>query len=133
MFCLFKQHRTAAPAVCCRASGPQEHPSPRGVQTPVRTCRSDSCFNETELSAVPAASADLHYLDSSGSRNVLLVQDSAARLSTKTKHRSHIPPVLVSLHQLPVTVRTDFKTSLWTYEASHAQVFKGLGRGVFDL
>jgi len=46
-----------------------------------------------------------------------LIQNSAARLLTKTKRREHISPVLASLHWLPVTFRIDFKILLLTYKA----------------
>src|SRR4029434_1502881 len=46
-----------------------------------------------------------------------LIQNSAARLLTKTKRREHISPVLASLHWLPVTFRIDFKVLLLTYKA----------------
>ena len=46
-----------------------------------------------------------------------LIQNSAARLLTKTKKREHITPVLAALHWLPVTFRIDFKVLLLTYKA----------------
>ena len=36
-----------------------------------------------------------------------LIQNSAARLLTRTKRREHISPVLAALHWLPVTFRID--------------------------
>ena len=50
-----------------------------------------------------------------------LIQNSAARLLTKTKRREHISPVLASLHWLPVTFRIDFKVLLLTYKALNGQ------------
>ncbi|KAF7648774.1 hypothetical protein LDENG_00152180, partial [Lucifuga dentata] len=41
-----------------------------------------------------------------------LIQNSAARLLTKTKKREHITPVLATLHWLPVSYRIDFKVLL---------------------
>ena len=38
-----------------------------------------------------------------------LLQNSAARVLTKTRRREHITPVLKSLHWLPVQFRIDFK------------------------
>lgn len=50
-----------------------------------------------------------------------LIQNSAARLLTKTKRREHISPVLATLHWLPVTFRIDFKVLFLTYKALHGQ------------
>ena len=50
-----------------------------------------------------------------------LIQNSAARLLTKTNRREHISPVLATLHWLPVTFRIDFKVLLLTYKAIHGQ------------
>lgn len=50
-----------------------------------------------------------------------LIQNSAARLLTKTKRRKHISPVLAILHWLPVTFRIDFKVLLLTYKALNGQ------------
>src|SRR4029434_4027098 len=46
-----------------------------------------------------------------------LIQNSAARLLTRTKRREHINPVLAALHWLPVTFRIDFKVLLLIYKA----------------
>ena len=48
-----------------------------------------------------------------------LVQNSAARLLTKTKKRAHITPVLKALQWLPVTSRIDFKMILLVYKSLH--------------
>lgn len=48
-----------------------------------------------------------------------LVQNSAARLLTKTSYHSHITPVLMSLHWLPIKFRIQFKILLLTYKASN--------------
>ena len=45
------------------------------------------------------------------------VQNSAARLITKTGHSEHITPVLKSLHWLPIEQRIKFKVLLLTYKA----------------
>ena len=50
-----------------------------------------------------------------------LVQNAAARLLTG--HRSHITPILVSLHCLPVKLRIDFKILLITYTTLHGLAF----------
>jgi len=42
-------------------------------------------------------------------RKVQLVQNTAARLITSTRHRDHITPVLHQLHCLPVQRRVDLR------------------------
>uniref|UniRef100_A0A669CXC1 Reverse transcriptase domain-containing protein n=1 Tax=Oreochromis niloticus TaxID=8128 RepID=A0A669CXC1_ORENI len=49
------------------------------------------------------------------------VQNAAARLLTGTKRRSHITPVLASLHWLPVNFRFHFKILVLTFRALHGQ------------
>ena len=53
----------------------------------------------------------------STTRRLQLVQNSAARLLTKTSRFCHITPVLASLHWLPIQARADFKVLLLTYKA----------------
>ena len=48
-----------------------------------------------------------------------VVQNSAARLLTRTHRRTHITPILASLHWLPIAFRVDFKILLITYKALH--------------
>ena len=50
-----------------------------------------------------------------------LIQNSAARLLTKTKKREHITPVLYTLHWLPVSNRIDFKVLLMVYKSLNSQ------------
>ncbi len=47
------------------------------------------------------------------------VQNSAARILTKTRKRDHIPPVKASLHWLPVTLRMDFKILSLVFKAQN--------------
>ena len=51
-----------------------------------------------------------------------LVQNSAARLITKTGRREHITPVLRELHWLPVRQRIDFKLAVLVYKVLHGQL-----------
>ena len=44
------------------------------------------------------------------------LQNSAARVLTKTRGRAHITPVLKSLHWLPVCFRIDFKVLLLVFK-----------------
>lgn len=46
-----------------------------------------------------------------------LAQNSVARLLTKTSYHSHITPVIILLHQLPIKLRVEFKILLLTYKA----------------
>ena len=48
------------------------------------------------------------------------VQNSAARVLTRTKPWQHITPTLKHLHWLPVKYRIDYKLLLLTYKALHA-------------
>uniref|UniRef100_A0A8C8DHB1 Reverse transcriptase domain-containing protein n=1 Tax=Oryzias sinensis TaxID=183150 RepID=A0A8C8DHB1_9TELE len=54
--------------------------------------------------------------------NLQLLQNSAARVLTRTRGREHITLVLKSLHWLPVRFRIDFKVLLMVYKC-----FYGLG------
>ncbi len=49
--------------------------------------------------------------------NVQLIQNTAARILTRTRTSEHITPVLRSLHWLPVTFRIDFKVLLLVYKS----------------
>ena len=49
------------------------------------------------------------------------VQNTAARIVTKTPRRNHITPVLRELHWLPVEYRIQFKLLVHTYRALNAQ------------
>ena len=46
-----------------------------------------------------------------------LIQNTAARVLTKSRKYDHITPVLASLHWLPVTFRIDFKIVLFAFKA----------------
>ena len=49
-------------------------------------------------------------------KKLQLIQNSAARLVSKTKKSDHIQPVLCSLHWLPVHKRTEFKILCLAYK-----------------
>ena len=49
------------------------------------------------------------------------VQNTAARLFTRTSRRSHITPVLKDLHWLPIQYRIQFKILVITYKAAQGQ------------
>ncbi len=50
-------------------------------------------------------------------RQLQLIQNTAARILTRTRTSEHITPVLRSLHWLPVTFRIDFKVLLLVYKS----------------
>ncbi len=50
-------------------------------------------------------------------RQLQLIQNTAARILTRTRKSDHITPVLRSLHWLPVTFRIDFKVLLLVYKS----------------
>nr|XP_033933927.1 uncharacterized protein LOC117442044 isoform X1 [Pseudochaenichthys georgianus] len=52
-------------------------------------------------------------------RKLQQVQNSAARIITRTPFINHITPVLQQLHWLPVKQRIDFKVLLLTFKALH--------------
>ena len=62
-----------------------------------------SCLNKKELSRLQ------------------LVQNSAARVLTRTNRRTHITPILKALHWLPVSSRINFKILVLTFRALHGQ------------
>ena len=51
-----------------------------------------------------------------------MIQNSAARVLTKTKRRDHITPILKSLHWLPISYRIYFKALLLVFKS-----LKGVG------
>uniref|UniRef100_A0A8C6KRX0 Reverse transcriptase domain-containing protein n=1 Tax=Nothobranchius furzeri TaxID=105023 RepID=A0A8C6KRX0_NOTFU len=52
-------------------------------------------------------------------RKLQLLQNSAARIISRTPSFHHITPVLQQLHWLPVTSRIQFKILLYTFKAIH--------------
>ena len=54
------------------------------------------------------------------------VQNTAARILTKTKKYDHITHVLKSLHWLPVDKRIQYKINLLTYKCLHNQALEYL-------
>ena len=65
----------------------------------------------------------MHFLLVSKKNTKKLIQNSAARLLTKTKKREHITSVLAELHWLPVYYRIDFKVMLITH---HYKALNGI-------
>ena len=61
----------------------------------------------------------LYGLPSQQLKKLQLIQNSAARLVTRTKKTEHITPILSSLHWLPIYKRTEFKILCLTYKVVH--------------
>ena len=59
----------------------------------------------------------LHGLTKEQIHRLQLIQNTAARLVTRTKRSSHITPILFDLHWLPVHLRIQYKLLLLTYRA----------------
>ena len=76
---------------------------------------SHHCYaDDTHLYIAIEHSANLH---SELLRILQSVQNSAARIVTKTAPREHITPVLKELHWLPVDRRIECKILLYAYKA----------------
>ena len=52
-------------------------------------------------------------------RRLQLIQNTAARIITRTRPRDHITPILCELHWLPVPNRIDFKVLCVTFKCLH--------------
>ena len=61
----------------------------------------------------------LHHLPQNLTHKLHRIQNAAARLITRSKKHDHITPILIELHWLPVSKRTDFKILILTYEILH--------------
>ncbi|XP_062594139.1 uncharacterized protein LOC134255636 [Saccostrea cucullata] len=54
-----------------------------------------------------------------GVSKALLVQNTAARLVTRSSKREHITPILADLHWLPVSFRPQYKILTYFYQSLH--------------
>ncbi len=60
-------------------------------------------------------------LNKSSMDRIQVVQNTAARLLTRTTRRLHVTPVLKALHWLPIGFRVHFLILVITYRALHGQ------------
>lgn len=84
----------------------------------------DACRSLTQsmvISRMDYANVLLHNLPKTLLNRLQLVQNTCARLVSRTPRRDHITPVLIELHWLPVQYRTTYKVLLYTYKALHGQ------------
>lgn len=63
------------------------------------------------------ANALLYGVNSNELAKLQKIQNTAARITTRTKRREHITPVLKTLHWLPVAQRIEYKILVHTYKA----------------
>ena len=70
-------------------------------------------------SRLDSCNALLHGLPDDQVRRLQLIQNTAARLVTRTRKHEHITPVLRRLHWLPVRERIDYKILLLAFKGLH--------------
>src|SRR5664279_4203475 len=58
----------------------------------------------------------LYHMSSSNIDKLQRVQNSMARIVTRSTHSNHIMPVLADLHWLPVQYRIQFKVAVTTFK-----------------
>ncbi len=80
-------------------------------------CR--SLLQSMVTSRMDYANVLLHGLPRTLLNRLQLLQNTCARLVSRTPRREHITPVLMELHWLPVEYRTEYKVLLYTYKALH--------------
>ena len=61
----------------------------------------------------------LYGIDQQQLGRLQLIQNSAARMITRSKKYDHITPILINLHWLPVSARIKFKSLVITYNIIH--------------
>lgn len=80
-----------------------------------KACR--TLVQATVISRLDYANVLLYGLPQSLLDKLQRLQNSAARLISRTRKFDHITPVLVDLHWLPVTFRLQYKVLLYTYKS----------------
>ena len=85
----------------------------------VDACR--SLIQATVTSRLDYGNVLLHNLPKKSLKRLQMVQNASARLITRTSRRTHITPVLIGLHWLPIQYRTAYKVLLYVYKAVHGE------------
>ena len=73
--------------------------------------------NSLVISRLDYCNSLLYGISQSSMNKMQIVQNTAARIITRTSRREHITPVLIDLHWLPVAYRIKFKILTLTYKA----------------
>ena len=71
------------------------------------------------ISRIDYCNAILYGLPAVHVNRLQRVQNATARLLTNTQRYSHITPIMINLHWLPVKFRIIFKVNLMTFKALH--------------
>ena len=101
----------------------------------IHCARSDTCMSVTlaaeestktvvhalVTSRLDYCNAVLYGLPASVTNKMQRLQNTCARMITKTRRRDHIIPMLIKLHWLPVCRRIEYKILSHTYRAIHRQ------------
>ena len=89
----------------------------------IRECLTDDAcktlINALVTSRLDYGNALLYGINDSLCKKLQKIQNSAARLISRSKKRDHITPVLKNLHWLPIESRPKFKILLFTFKALH--------------
>ena len=104
----------------CRSAYAQ----PRNIGR-IRRCRTNdatkSLVNGMVSSRLDYCNALLHGLPTSLPNKLQRVQNTAARIITRTSKYSHITPILMELHWLPIQSRVHHQILLNTFKALHEE------------
>ncbi len=107
----FKEH-IAKTARSCRFAL-QQHQKNQAL--PDRACCATSCPGPCRFSRLDYCNALLAGLPSNTIKPLQMIQNAAARLVFNEPKRTHVTPLFISLHWLPVAARIKFKTLMLAY------------------